>query len=147
MNKFHFEHASLEEKLVEMILVAGRQSMIRLDAALQEVNLSGPKMWALHQLVRTAEPMPITDLARCMRSGKSNITQLMDRLEAENLVRRVPNPDDRRSVLVEITEEGRERFEAGEALHREAAQEIMAALPLDDREQMAFYLEKFIRTF
>jgi len=35
------------------------------------------------------------------------MTRLIDRLEAKSLVRRAPHPDDRRSVVIELTEAGR----------------------------------------
>jgi DNA-binding MarR family transcriptional regulator len=36
----------------------------------------------------------------------AGMTKLLDRLEAKGLIRRCPNPDDRRSVLVEPTDHG-----------------------------------------
>ena len=42
----------------------------------------------------------------------SDTTRLLDRLEKAGLVERLPNPADRRGVLVRATPEGRERFEA-----------------------------------
>jgi DNA-binding MarR family transcriptional regulator len=44
---------------------------------------------------------------------RSNITQLVDRLEAEKLVTRSDDPRDRRSVRAELTAKGRERHAAG----------------------------------
>ncbi len=44
---------------------------------------------------------------------RSNITQLMDRLEADGLVRRVEDPQDRRSVRAALTRLGTERQAAG----------------------------------
>src|SRR5262245_49889267 len=37
----------------------------------------------------------------------AGMTRLIDRLETKGLVRRAPHPDDRRSVLIELTESGR----------------------------------------
>jgi DNA-binding MarR family transcriptional regulator len=45
-------------------------------------------------------------LAECQQCARSNITQLIDRLETEGLVRRVDDPADRRGVRAEITPEG-----------------------------------------
>ncbi len=42
----------------------------------------------------------------------SDTTRLLDRLEKAGLVERLPNPADRRGVLVRATPAGRERFEA-----------------------------------
>ena len=44
---------------------------------------------------------------------RSNITQLVDRLEADSLVKRTDDPADRRGVRAEVTRLGRERHAAG----------------------------------
>jgi DNA-binding MarR family transcriptional regulator len=39
-----------------------------------------------------------------MACVRSNITQLIDRMQAEGLVRRIPDPQDRRSVRAALTD-------------------------------------------
>ena len=46
---------------------------------------------------------------------RSSVTNIVDRLEADGLVKRIPHPTDRRTTLVEITETGRQRREAATA--------------------------------
>ena len=71
--------------------------------------------------------MPLRLLAEQCSCVRSNITQLVDRLEAEKLVRRADDPKDRRSILAELTPEGRSRHAAGlRAL--EAAVVLLAGL-------------------
>jgi DNA-binding MarR family transcriptional regulator len=48
-----------------------------------------------------------------MTCVRSNITQLVDRLEADGLVRRVEDPEDRRAVRAVVTPLGKERYAAG----------------------------------
>jgi DNA-binding MarR family transcriptional regulator len=48
-----------------------------------------------------------------MTCVRSNITQLVDRLEADGLVRRVEDPEDRRAVRAVVTPRGKERYAAG----------------------------------
>jgi DNA-binding MarR family transcriptional regulator len=61
---------------------------------------------------------------------RSNITQLIDRLESEKLVKRVDDPQDRRSLLAQITPLGRERQAAGakkvEAVRRQMGATLKA---------------------
>ena len=85
----------------------------RLEAALEPTGLSLAKLGALRHLAEANEPLPLGQLAERIACVKSNVTQLVDRLEADQLVRRVPDPTDRRSVRAEITDEGRNRYEAG----------------------------------
>ena len=67
---------------------------------------------------------------------KSNVTQLVDRLEAEQLVRRVPDPSDRRSVRAEITPDGLAKFQSGIKAVQAAEAEIVSDLETEDRAQL-----------
>lgn len=81
----------------------------KLESALDQAGLSGAKYSVLSELVRSGEPLPLSELAARLSCVRSNMTQLVDRLEADGLVRRVACPTDRRSVKAEITEEGQKR--------------------------------------
>jgi len=85
----------------------------QLEEALAQVELSGAKLAALTQLVEAGEPVPLGELAARCACVRSNITQLVDRLEADKLVRRVDDAGDRRSLRAAITPLGRERQAAG----------------------------------
>jgi DNA-binding MarR family transcriptional regulator len=85
----------------------------RLQGALAGVGLSTAKLGALTVLVEAGEPLSLSELAARLTCVRSNITQLVDRLEAEGLVRRVENPVDRRSKKAAITPLGVERQAAG----------------------------------
>ncbi|MGW6727244.1 MarR family winged helix-turn-helix transcriptional regulator [Nocardia sp. NPDC055029] len=65
------------------------------------------------------------------------ITNRIDRLAAKNLVRRVPSADDRRSVFVQLTDEGRELVDRLLPLHMANEQRLLASLGAEDREQLA----------
>jgi len=81
----------------------------RLEATLDEAGLSGAKFSVLSELVRSGKPLALSELANRLSCVRSNMTQLVDRLEADGLVRRVACPTDRRSINAEITEEGARR--------------------------------------
>ncbi len=119
--------------LLRALVWAGHAVEDRLDAALLPHGLSMPKLGILRLLVAAGGPVPLGALS--LRAGcvKSNITQLVDRLEAEHLVRRVPDPEDRRSILAEITPEGRRRHDEAVRALAEAEREILAAIPPEER--------------
>jgi DNA-binding MarR family transcriptional regulator len=102
----------------------------RLEQALAEVALSGAKLVALTQLVEADEPISLGELAAQCACVRSNITQLVDRLESDKLVRRVDDPKDRRSLRAAITPLGRERQALGakqvEAVRRQLAGALKA---------------------
>lgn len=100
----------------------------RLEEALAKVDLSGARLAALTHLVEADEPVPLGELASQCACVRSNITQLVDRLEADKLVRRVDDPVDRRSLRAEITPLGRERQAAGARKVHEVRRRLGKAL-------------------
>src|SRR5579862_9233089 len=87
----------------------------KLEGALSSVGLSTAKFSVLSELVRSGESLSLSDLASRLSCVRSNMTQLVDRLESEGLVRRVADPKDRRGVRAEITDAGRIKQQAGSA--------------------------------
>ena len=65
------------------------------------------------------------------------VTRLVDDLEAEGLVKRVPDPEDRRAIFVEITEGGRDICEELFRSIHATSEELFAELTEGDREDFA----------
>ena len=131
--------------LTSVMHVAGHVQE-RLELALEPTSLSLAKLGALRHLAEADAPLPLGQLAERIACVKSNVTQLVDRLEAEGLVKRVPDPDDRRSVRASITEEGLTRYRSGMTAMLEAEQVLVADLPYDDQQQLRLLLSKLGRT-
>ena len=113
----------------------------RLESALADVGLSLAKYGVVSQLARAGEPLALSELAMRQSCVRSNMTQLIDRLEADGLVRRVDDPSDRRSVRAAITRLGEERAAAGARLIRKAEDDFAASIPERDRAALARVLE------
>jgi DNA-binding MarR family transcriptional regulator len=99
--------------LTVRIAVALHALETRLESALEPLGLSLPKLGVLSKLVDAGEALPLSTLAERCSCVRSNITQLVDRLEADKLVVRADDPRDRRSIRAELTPEGRARHAAG----------------------------------
>ncbi|MDQ3522287.1 MAG: MarR family transcriptional regulator, partial [Gemmatimonadota bacterium] len=115
----------------------------RIERRLEPTGLSLPKLQMLSHLVDAGEPLPLGQLAERSACAKSNVTQLVDRLEADGLVRREPDPDDRRSVRAVITEEGLRAYEAAARAQSEVEAELLASLSPDEQQHLAALLERF----
>jgi DNA-binding MarR family transcriptional regulator len=142
MNEMHVQDNTEYTALLKRVGQVARLMESRLDAALAGHGLSLAKLSVLWHLVQAGEPLPLGQLAERQSCVKSNITQLVDRLEAEGLVRRVPDPEDRRSVRAEITQEGRRRYEAGMQAQAEVERELFRGLSLEERVALARVLER-----
>ncbi|MFN3285372.1 MAG: MarR family winged helix-turn-helix transcriptional regulator [bacterium] len=90
----------------------------------------------LAQLERHPEGLAMGPLSKRMMVTAGNVTRLVDQLEAEGLVTRVPDPRDRRTVRVRLTAEGRRRFAAMAAVHEGWIVELFRGLSRDEREQL-----------
>jgi DNA-binding MarR family transcriptional regulator len=108
----------------------------RLEEALMAVGLSVSKFDAMEQLIRAGEPMTLGHLAGQLRCVRSNVTQLIDRLEAEGLVKRGGCTEDRRAVRATLTPLGLERHAAGLEAIRAVQREVAERISPDKRAQL-----------
>ena len=97
----------------------------------------------LSGLARTG-PRSAADLAPDVGLDRSGVTRRASRLEAAGLVRREPDPADRRATLLALTDEGERTVEA---LRRRLAEHITASLaawPDDEATAFAVHLRRFV---
>jgi len=92
--------------------LAARQLRARMERWCEKEGLSETRLGILFMLRHAGAPVPLGALAARMRVTPRNITGLIDHLERDELVTRVPDPEDRRSILAQLTERGRERVNA-----------------------------------
>lgn len=114
----------------------------RLARAVEAGGLSLAQLRVLRGLVEKGGTLPLGGLADLLSCVKSNVTQLVDRLEAEGLVRREPDPEDRRSIRAVLTAEGRRRYERAWQARDEAEREIVETLPPERRAELAALLDE-----
>ncbi|XDA98743.1 MarR family transcriptional regulator [Sulfitobacter sp. LCG007] len=88
-----------------------------------------------------------TELYGALMITSGGLTHRLKRLEKAGLVRRVPSAEDRRSLLVELTEEGHEKVVA--AFEKDMALEAswLEALTPDERAQLATLLRRLATSF
>lgn len=120
-----------------LLLGAVHQLEARLEAALGEVGLSLAKYGVLAKLAEAGEPVALGCLAERCSCVRSNMTQLVDRLEADRLVARVADPADRRSVRALLTGDGEKRYAEGSRALIAAEAELFRSLEEDDRATLA----------
>jgi DNA-binding MarR family transcriptional regulator len=130
MNEWRSESICFE------LLGTGHYVEVRLEQALDPLGLSLAKFGVLAKLGAANEPLPLGALAERLACVRSNITQLVDRLEAEKLVARVDDPRDRRSILAELTAEGRARLAAATRAVEKAERDLCSHLAKNDREEL-----------
>jgi DNA-binding MarR family transcriptional regulator len=76
----------------------------------------------------------VSDLAQAMRVRPQSMAQTIGDLEADGMVERSPDPNDRRRALVSLTEAGRVRIEEDRAVREGWLVKALEELPESDRE-------------
>ena len=104
--------------------------------------MSLPKLLALKALFDAGESLRLSQLAERLSCVKSNITQLVDRLEADGFVARKADPGDRRTRLAVLTAAGRKACKEGTRVQQETERDLLTTLTRDEAWRLAVLLEK-----
>ena len=128
--------------LIFQILSAARELQARLEGALDELGLSPGKVGVLRALADASEPLPLSELADCNKCVRSNVTQLVDRLEADGLVRRIDDPDDRRVTRASLTSKGRLAYSQATQVIAVQEREILRVLNAEEAGALVRVLEQ-----
>ncbi|MER7821457.1 MULTISPECIES: MarR family winged helix-turn-helix transcriptional regulator [unclassified Streptomyces] len=120
-------------QLLELLAAIGTAQWREFAAAAAQHGLTSTQARVLAQL---DGPVPMRGLATLLVCDASNVTGIVDRLEARELVRREPNPADRRVKNVVATDAGRDVIRRV----REEMQAMHGALDtLDEAESATLY--------
>jgi len=111
-------------------------------AAVAEVDLAPAQARALHEL-DLERPISMRELAERLKSDPSNVTGLIDRLEARGLVERRPDPRDRRIKGLALTAAGA-RLRARLFARLYSAPPAVAALAKGDQRALHDVLQRVV---
>lgn len=106
------------------------------------------EMWDYAVLVSLEDgPAPTqSELAAAVGRDKTRLIPILDRLEARGLLRRTPDPADRRNRVVALTAAGRELVGSCRAAIRETEAEFLADLDPDERATFVAVLDRLADT-
>jgi DNA-binding MarR family transcriptional regulator len=107
-----------------------------------QAELSPLQFHVLH-LIEPDRPMPMGRLAETMGCDASNVTGLIDRLEARGFVQRQPSPADRRVKVIQLTPTG-SRLRAQLLRHVTEGSGRLSRLPLKDQRSLVRILEELL---
>ena len=128
--------------LLPLLLRAGVAVEDHLERSLEPYGLSLPKLRALQHLSQAPEGLPLGQLAERLCCVKSNVTQLVDRLEADGFVRRKSSAEDRRCVVAVLTERGARSHESASRARDDAERELLGRLSAGDRAALVRLLQR-----
>lgn len=137
------------EGIVERLQVLARYFDRSMDDTLAEFGLERRAYWLIGNLRYPGPPYRRTpgELAESMHLSSGAMTNRLDRLEALGLIRRLPDPSDRRGTLIEPTEAGHAAWER--CTGAQARREALIASALSDHEKGTLHdlLRRLMRAF
>jgi DNA-binding MarR family transcriptional regulator len=140
---------------VSSVGVIGRLGRLRAiideeqEAVFAEHGISNPTFTTLVTLVRINQPGGISQrrLADEMGLTPGTVSARVDRLAADGLVIRSPDPADKRGSLVTLTDRGRDLFEAVVPAHLANQVRLLGSLTADEQATLADLLRKLLVAF
>ncbi len=99
---------SLEIRLVMEMVLAARKWRSLVDDHLRKIDQSSARMEALGAIVNSPPLSPQVEIAKRLRIEGPTITRMIDALEKDSLVERIPDPSDRRTKQLRLTDDGEE---------------------------------------
>lgn len=101
-----------------------------------------PRFDVMAALYRMRSGVSMSELSRRLLVSNGNATTVVDRLEADGLVRRTPSPTDRRSVFVALTERGEQEFAVQAAGHEQQVDGLFSTLSEADLDRVGDVLKR-----
>jgi DNA-binding MarR family transcriptional regulator len=119
------------------------------EQVLQSHGLSSSAFDVLATLRRSGQPylMSPGDLLEMTMVSSGTMTNRIDQLEKSGFVARVVNPEDRRSVLIALTEKGLAVIDEAVGAHVANQQRLTATLDDDEKAALDALLRKFLAAF
>lgn len=107
-------------------------------------DISLPELQVIVFLGQTG-PSKMSDIAAHMFTSLSNLTVIVDKLVKKGLAERCRSKEDRRVVIVKLTEEGNEHYIRHRDIKLKLSQLILAALDESDRKVYLELIQKIAR--
>lgn len=104
-------------------------------------HLTAPQFHVL-EVLKNSGPMPLKRISEELMVTGANITCVVDNLEKEDLVRRVPSKEDRRIINAELTDKGREKMEGLFPQYVTNMTEIISVLTEEEQINLARLLAR-----
>ncbi|MES1971148.1 MAG: MarR family transcriptional regulator [Pseudomonadota bacterium] len=113
------------------------------DARLRSLGFATAQLPVLTAL-KDGQRLSQTELARWAKVEQPTMAQMLARMERDGLVTRAPDPHDRRSSLISLTDEARTRLPAGRAVLRQGNADITRGLSSEELDTLVSLLKRVL---
>jgi len=131
----------LEDQVIAALRRITRAIDLHSRGLMQQVGLTAPQLAAI-QAVDRLQPITVGTLAKSIHLSQATVTGILTRLESRGLVSRVRSDADRRTVVVELTEQGRGVLDRAPSLLQDCFRRELLMLQEWEQTQMLATLQR-----
>lgn len=131
----------LEQRIVAAIRQIVRAVDLHSRRIVEACGLTGPQLATLAVVERLGPTTP-TAIARAVHLSQGTVTGILQRLERQSLTRRTPGDRDRRTVVIEVTDEGRAVLAGAPSLLQDQFRSELSSLEQWERMQILATLQR-----
>ncbi|MGH8493645.1 MAG: MarR family winged helix-turn-helix transcriptional regulator [Moraxellaceae bacterium] len=130
-----------KEKIGHLMKTIMKKWRYILDARLAHLGMSDARWQCLLHLGRADAPMPQVELAEAIGITPPSLVKLLDRLEEDGWVERLPEPQDRRAKRVSLTSKAQDLVQQIEAEAKTLRDEVWKGISASERQIFLKVLE------
>jgi DNA-binding MarR family transcriptional regulator len=131
----------LKHKLMMMFWTLGPAFTRWTESRLEGTPLT-PQRLRLSELLFDNGPSRMCELRDALGVTATNITALVDALESDGMVERVPHPTDRRATLIQLTPKAHKTITFGCTQYKDRVAELFEGFSASEQEQLFRLLKK-----
>lgn len=137
------------EGIVERIQKLNKHLARAMNETLAEFNLDRGEWWLLGALRKSGPPYRLSPgrLAEDLGLSSGAMTNRLDRLESAGLLRRLPDPSDRRALQIELTDAGWQAWQDSVGVQARKEFMVASALDSDEKEMLNTLLRRLMHQF
>jgi MarR family transcriptional regulator for hemolysin len=131
---------------MQMVLAARRWRSL-LDDRLRPLGHSAPRMEAMSTIAHSPQLSAQVDIAKRIGIEGPTLTRMLDLLEADGLVERLPDPSDRRANRIKLTPKGGEALAEINAVANDLRTHLLARFDADTIDKTNLFLAQLLDCF
>ena len=132
------------QNLSYLINKASRQLKNKLDKALKEFDITAAQFSVIIQIHSSEKPITAAEIAQRLGSDRPTISGIINRLEKKGIIRKVDNPEDKRSSYLEIDKKSEGLVHEIKNISDELTTDIFSIYSKEETEQLKGMIHKLI---
>lgn len=134
-----------EIRLTISLILTVRRWRSLLDERLRPIHQSAARMEAMSAILNSPPLSPQVDIAKRLRIEGPTLTRMLDSLEADGLVQRLPDPSDRRTKQLKVTPEGEAALEEVFTIADDMRKKLFEGFSEEQMEMMNDFCSELLR--